>query len=199
VFLIGFAAVVFRRDRGDSLAGHQNRVVVRIQGLEGPVGASTVAVTAGVHMVRSPQNSSGNYMLHRRGQAPQCDSLSCSCHHRCILHTIHLASIHLAMPPRAEGRCYIVAEAAVSAREVAGGRTWRQGTAKRTIQGDEVQVDSEGRGVNLAGRSHARRGVLRLRVSLSIPYQRQERSASRRIVHTQVTMPLDTCAHKLST
>src|SRR3954467_2069744 len=72
------------------------------------------------------------------------------------------------MPPRAEGRCYIVAEAAASAREIAEGMTWRQGTEERTIQGVEIQVVSEGRGVNLPRRSHARRGLLQLPVSLSI-------------------------------
>jgi hypothetical protein len=54
--LILFVVVVFLRDQEGSLAGHRGRVVVRIQGLEGLVGASTVAVTAGVHMVPKPQN-----------------------------------------------------------------------------------------------------------------------------------------------
>ena len=54
------------------------------------------------------------------------------------------------MPLRAEGRCYIVAAAVASAREIAEGMTWRQGTEERTIQSVEVQVVSEGRGLNLA-------------------------------------------------
>ena len=56
VFLIVFAVGVFLQDQEGSLAGHRGQVVVRIQGLEGPVGASTEAVTAGVHMVPNPQN-----------------------------------------------------------------------------------------------------------------------------------------------
>lgn len=72
------------------------------------------------------------------------------------------------MPPMAEGRCYIVAAAVASAPEIAEGMTWRQGTEERTIQSVEDQVVFEGRGLNLARRSHARRGLLRLPVSLSI-------------------------------
>lgn len=65
-------------------------------------------------------------MAHRRSQGQPAGSYGYSCHRRCILLGSHLANILLAMSQNVEGGYCIVAKAAASALDVAGGMTWRK-------------------------------------------------------------------------